>query len=141
MSDSEQPFDQQQSNDWLVATDDERLWAMLAHLCGFLGHSVVLGQYLGPFFIYLYYKEKSRYVAYHALQSLYFQLLLLALFVASGLLSLVTCGVLIPLWIAIAILVGVAAIVCPIIAAYNSYQGKSIEYWLVGAWAREQAGV
>src|SRR5688572_7263396 len=55
-------------------TQDEKLWAMLAHLAGLLGYAVAFGQYIGPLVIYLLYKDKSRFVAFHALQSLYFQL-------------------------------------------------------------------
>ena len=54
---------------------DERTWAMLAHLSillnlvtGFLGPLVALG-------IYLFYKDRSRYVAYQSMQSFVFQLI------------------------------------------------------------------
>jgi uncharacterized Tic20 family protein len=58
-------------------TDEERLWAMLAHLLALLGYVVWLGAYIAPLVIYLVYKDKSQFVAFHALQSLFFQLALL----------------------------------------------------------------
>jgi uncharacterized membrane protein len=48
-------------------TDEERLWAMLAHLLALLGYVVWLGAYIAPLVIYLVYKDKSQFVAFHAL--------------------------------------------------------------------------
>lgn len=57
-----------------LSPSDERTWAMLAHLTvlanlvtGFLGTVAAL-------VIYLVYKERSRYVAYHSMQAFIFQL-------------------------------------------------------------------
>lgn len=141
MSYDDHPSDPIETVDGFTITQDDKLWAMLAHLCGFLGYSVALGQYIGPLIIYMMYKDKSRYVAYHALQSLYFQLGLLLVLVLGGGLAAVTCGVLIPVAIVAAAIVGVATIVCPIIAAINAYNGKPIEYWIVGKLARDQVGL
>ncbi|MGQ9462395.1 MAG: DUF4870 domain-containing protein, partial [Candidatus Fervidibacter sp.] len=58
-------------------SDDERLWAMLAHLLTLVGYIVWLGAYVIPLVIYLAFKNKSPFVAFHALQSLFFQLMLL----------------------------------------------------------------
>jgi uncharacterized Tic20 family protein len=120
----------------LVITQDEKLWAMLAHLAGLLGYAVAFGQYIAPLVIYLIYKDKSRFVAFHALQSLFFQL---GLLVATGLgliITFLTCGVGAVLLIALA----VGAVVYIIIAAIKANQGEWFEYWLVGDWARKTVG-
>ena len=67
----------------LAPTQDERNWAMLAHLTALLtvgaacatsgvGYVVAL---LVPLGMYLYFAGQSRYVAYHALQATVFQAL------------------------------------------------------------------
>jgi uncharacterized Tic20 family protein len=71
---------------------DEKLWGMLAHLLTLLGYVVVVGEYIAPLVIYLVYKDRSRFVAFHALQALFFQLLALAVTIALMLFSVVTLG-------------------------------------------------
>jgi uncharacterized Tic20 family protein len=115
---------------------DEKLWGMLAHLLTLLGYIVTLGQYIAPLVIYLVYKDRSRFVAFHALQALFFQLLALAVSVALVLFSIVTlgCGILlaVPLMIALAI----AVLVYMIIAAIQANNGVWYELPIVGRWAR-----
>jgi hypothetical protein len=68
-----------------VLTADDKLWAMLANLSALAGYVVGFGQYIAPLVIYLVYKDKSKFVAFHALQTLYFQLgLLVIVLVISG---------------------------------------------------------
>lgn len=121
----------------LDVTQEERLWAMLAHLLCYVGYFGVVGQYLAPLVIYLAFKDRSRFVAFHALQSLYFQLALLVVTAVGAALALVTCGLLAP-GIAIA---GVAAVVYSIIAAIQAYDGRLFVYVLVGDAARRQVGI
>jgi uncharacterized Tic20 family protein len=115
---------------------DEKLWGMLAHLLTLLGYVVVVGEYIVPLVIYLVYKDRSRFVAFHALQALFFQLLALAVSVALVLFSIVTlgCGILlaVPLGIALAI----AVLVYMIIAAIQANNGVWYELPIVGRWAR-----
>lgn len=118
-------------------SQDEKLWAMLAHLAGLAGYLGGVLQYVAPLVIYLVYKDKSPFVAFHALQSLYFQLAVLVATVIAGAVALVTCGVgvvLLP-----ALLVG--ALVYVIIAAIKANQGEWFEYWLVGPWAKRTIGL
>ncbi len=58
-----------------LTPDEERQWAMIAHL-GVLVNLVsgVLGPVV-PLAIYMVYKDRSRYVAYQSLQGLIFQLI------------------------------------------------------------------
>jgi uncharacterized membrane protein len=61
-------------------TKDERTMAAVAH-----GLTFVEGGIIGPLILYLVKKDESEFVAFHALQSLYFGLIFLGV-------TLVTCG-------------------------------------------------
>jgi uncharacterized protein len=57
-----------------MSAEDERTWSILAHLSMFLN---LLTGFLGPviaLIIYLVYKDRSQKVAFHALQSMWFQI-------------------------------------------------------------------
>ncbi|MEJ5309898.1 MAG: DUF4870 domain-containing protein [Anaerolineae bacterium] len=126
---------------------DERTWAMLAHLSvllnlvtGFLGVGAAL-------LIYLLYKDRSRYVAYQAMQAFLMQLLFWAgggvligiMWAVVGALSAILVGILL---IPIALLLTPVLLIFPLIAlGYGIYggieasNGKDFRYWLVGDWA------
>jgi uncharacterized Tic20 family protein len=123
---------------------DERQWAMFAHLSillnlvtGFLG-------VVAPLVIYMIYKDRSRYVAYHALQSLIFQLvwwvgsgfLIGAAWAVTGVLSAVLIGLLcIPVALVLS-LIPLAALGYGIYGGVQVSQGRDFKYWLVGDWVR-----
>ncbi len=126
---------------------DERTWAMLAHLSvllnlvtGFLGVGAAL-------LIYLLYKDRSRYVAYQAMQAFICQLLLWAgggvligiMWAIVGALSAILVGILL---IPFALILTPVLLVFPIIAliygiigGIETSKGKDFRYWLVGDWA------
>jgi len=123
---------------------DERTWAMLAHLSillnlvtGFLGPLAALG-------IYLFYKDRSRYVAYQSMQSFVFQLIWWVgagvvaglAWLISGLLTVVIIGCCVmPIALAIT-LIPLAALVYGVVGAIETNQGKDFKYWLIGDWVR-----
>ncbi|MGI9050677.1 MAG: DUF4870 domain-containing protein [Rubrobacteraceae bacterium] len=79
----------------MLAERDERIWSALAHA------SVVLWPFTGflpvaPLLIWLVYKDRSSRVGFHALQSLWYQVAWLVIFVLAGLLG-TTVGVLLTL--------------------------------------------
>jgi uncharacterized Tic20 family protein len=113
-------------------TPEERTWAMLAHLSALLGYVVVLGQYIAPLVIYLVYRERSRFVAFHALQALYFQLALLLLWIVVFVATLVTCG----LGAIFAVVPIVLNLVFVLMAAIRANSGEWYELPLVGAMVR-----
>jgi uncharacterized Tic20 family protein len=127
-----------------MSNADERTWAMLAHL------SVLVNLFtgvLGPvvaLIIYLMYANRSRYVAYHAMQSFLFQLVVWygigVIWGVTGLLSALVIGiVLIPLACVLTpiLLVGMAiAPIYGILGAVETSQGKDFQYWWVGSWVR-----
>ncbi len=128
----------------LTTTSEERNWAMAAHLSSLI--NLVTG-ILGPVVagvIYLSYKDRSRYIAYHALQSLILQLivwvggglLVTITWTVTGLLSLVVIGLcLIPFAILISLL-PVIAPVYAVVGAIQTSQGADFRYWLIGDWVR-----
>ena len=62
------------------ASYDDRLWALLAHLLAFVV------PVFGSLVVYLIKKDQSRFVAYHAMQAVVWQL---AVYIVSGF----TCGI------------------------------------------------
>jgi uncharacterized membrane protein len=86
--------------------------------------------------IYLVYKDRSQFVAFHALQALFFQLLALAVAIALMLFSIVTLGLGVLLAVPLAIALAIAVLVYTIIAAIQANNGVWYELPIVGRWAR-----
>jgi len=126
---------------------DERTWAMLAHLSvllnlvtGFLGVGAAL-------LIYLIYKDRSRYVAYQAMQAFLFQLLFWAgggvligvMWAIVGALSAILVGILlIPIALLLTpvfLILPLVALVYGVIGSIETSNGKDFRYWLVSDWA------
>jgi uncharacterized Tic20 family protein len=127
-----------------LSPSDERTWAMIAHLSVLL--NLVTG-FLGPvaaLVIYLAYRERSRYVAYQAMQSFVFQLVFWvgagflagAAWVISGLLAVILIGCLLMPFALLISLVPIAALVYGVYAAIQCNAGQDFRYWLVGDWVR-----
>lgn len=131
-----------------MSATEERTWSMLAHLSvltnlvtGFLGPVVAL-------VIYLMFRDRSRYVAYHALQSMIFQLiwwggggiLIGVMWAIVGALSAIIVGiVLIPIACVatpLLLLMPLVALVYGTIGGIQTSQGDDFSYWLVGDWVR-----
>lgn len=128
-----------------LSASDERTWAMLAHLSVLLNLVTGFLGIVAAFIIYLVYKDRSRYVAYHSLQATIFQLItwigggiLAAIaWTVSGILAAVLIGcLLMPLALAISLL-PVAGLVYGVIGAIETNQGRDFKYWLVGDWVRD----
>lgn len=127
-----------------LSASDERTWAMVAHLSVLL--NLVTGA-LGPvvpLIIYFIFKDRSRYVAYHSLQSFLMQLLLWvgggalvgAAWAGTALLSAIFIGLLcIPIACVITVL-PLIALGYGVWAAVETSQGKDFKYWLIGDWVR-----
>jgi len=126
---------------------DERTWAMVAHLSvllnlvtGFLGVAAALA-------IYLVYKDRSRYVAYQAMQAFLFQLIFWAgggliigiMWAVVGALSAIFIGIfLIPFALILTfvfLLFPVLAMVYGIIGGIRCSSGEDFRYWLISDWA------
>jgi uncharacterized Tic20 family protein len=126
-----------------LAPGDERTWAMMSHLSVLLNLVTGFGGPIAALVIYLVYKERSRMVAYHALQSRVLQLLLwgggaLAAFswAVSGALTAVLIGLLCMPLACIFSLFPLGGLIYGIIGAVQVNQGQDFKYWLVGDWMR-----
>ena len=127
-----------------MSQSDERTWAMLAHL------SVLVNLFtgvLGPvvaLIIYLMFANRSKYVAYHAMQSFLFQLVVWygigVMWGVVGLLSAILIGVvLIPFACILTPILLLGMAIAPIYGiwgAIQTSQGQDFQYWWVGSWVR-----
>jgi uncharacterized Tic20 family protein len=127
---------------------EESTWSLLAHLSVLLNLVTGFAGPIAALVIYLIYKDRSRKVAYHALQAMVFQLiwwyggglLIGAMWATVGVLSAILIGIiLIPFAIVMTLVLAclpVGAVVYGIIGAIRVYQGQDFKYWLVGDWVR-----
>jgi len=131
-----------------LSATEERTWSVLAHLSVLLNLVTGFAGPIAALVIYLVYKDRSRKVAYHALQALIFQLiwwyggglLIGAMWATVGLLSAILIGIiLIPIAIIMTLVLAalpVGAVIYGIIGAFQVNQDADFKYWLVGDWVR-----
>ena len=131
-----------------LSPQEERQWAMLAHLSVLLNLITGFLGVLAPLVMYMIYKDRSRYVAYQSLQSLVMQLIWWVgggiltgiAWAITGVLSAVVIGILcIPFALIISVM-PLAAIIYGIIAGVQTSQGRDFKYWLIGDWLRGTLG-
>ena len=113
----------------LQSAGDERAWGALAHLSIFV--NLVTG-FLGPvaaLVIWLVYREKSREVSFHALQSMWYQIawvvILTAGWAITGILTLIIIGFLLMPFMA---LLTIVPFVHSAYAAYRVSKGHEFRY-------------
>ena len=99
-------------------TRDERNVAMLAHLCGFAGLIVPLGNIIAPLIIWLLHRDKSEFIADQALESLNFNITIILAGIACGLLIFVGIGILLGLAL------GIVWIIGTVLAAVRASEGQ-----------------
>lgn len=103
-------------------SDEERTWAIVAHLAAFAGFVIPFGNIVGPLAVYLVKGEEGQFVEDNAKQSLNFQISMTIYTIVAGILTIVLIGFLLLLIIAIAWLVLV------IIAAMRASDRETYEY-------------
>src|SRR5215210_4682416 len=113
----------------VIGSQEERTWSVLSHLSMFLN---LLTGFLGPvaaLIIWLVYKDRSREVAFHALQSMWYQigwLVILAVgWTVTGLLTMILIGFLL---IPVMAVVSVVPFVHATYAAYKAGKGDEYRY-------------
>jgi uncharacterized Tic20 family protein len=99
---------------------NDRLWSVLCHLSYFFG--LALLSFLFPMTVYLVMRTDSPYVTHHAKEALNFHLSLLVYAICCIPLCFLVVGI--PLLVAI----GVAGIVCSIVAAVKASDGVYYQY-------------
>ena len=112
-----------------MSAQDERTWSVLAHLSMFLN---LLTGFLGPvaaLIVYLVYRDRSPRVAFHALQSMWYQIGWLVIVAVGWILTTFLMVVLVGfLLIPVMIVVSVLPFVHAGYAAYKVSQGADYRY-------------
>lgn len=119
-------------------TSEEKQLAMVSHI-GPLVVSFLTGGSLGwvvPLVLYLTKKDGSKFIGFHALQSLVFQIIFAVSAVVLGLAGFVTCGI---TWLLLGV-VWVASLVFQIIAAIRANEGQWYALPIAGDFARKTIG-
>lgn len=134
-----------QSSPEKMPASEERTWAMLAHLSVLLNLVTGFVGGLAAIVIYFVYKDRSRLVAYHAMQSFVFQAItwigagmLAGLFIGLGsafAILIVPLLCLIPGFLSLLLLP--ASLIYGIIGAVQVNNGEDFRYWQVGDWVRD----
>ncbi len=127
-----------------LSPQDEKTWAMLAHLSTLLNLVTGFLGLLAAIIIYFVFRDRSKYVAYQSLQSFLMQLLgwvvagtvVGAVWAITGVLSAIIVGLcLIPFAILFSF-IPLATIVYGIIGGIKCNNGEDFRYWLIGDWVR-----
>jgi len=115
-----------------MSAQDERTWSMLAHLSILLSLITGIGGPLAALVIWLVYKDKSQRVAFHALQSFWYQIVWIVILAVgwtiTGILILVIIGLLL---VPVMALVSLVPFVHQCYAAYKVYQGVDYRYPII----------
>ena len=101
--------------------EQERLWAMLAHLLSFVAAYIALG-FVAPLVVLLVFGPRSAYVRAQAVESLNFNLSWLLYAIVGGILLIVGIGLL------ILIALGIAYVVLIVIASIRANNGELFRY-------------
>lgn len=100
------------------ATSEEKTMSILAHIL-----SIVPGiGIIAPLVIYLVKKNESSFVAYHARESLNFQITVILMYIVSAILMIILVGIL------MMVAVGIVNVVLVIIATIRASEGKWYRY-------------
>lgn len=115
------------------STEDERLWAMIAHLSALLGGLVTgavggWGFFIGPLVVWLVKKDTMPFVDDQAKEALNFNITVSALFLILLAFTVMTLGIGILITGPIMFIVGIAALVFIIIAAIKAKEGVRYRY-------------
>ncbi len=115
-----------------MSAQDERTWSMLAHLSVLLNILTGIGGPIAALVIWLVYRDRSRRVSFHALQSLWYQVawavILFVGWFVTGILSIIFIGLLL---IPIMLIATLVPFVHQCYAAYKVYQGVDYRYPII----------
>lgn len=114
-------------------SQEERQWAMFAHLSALLGGLLTSaiggwGFFLGPLVIWLMKKDTMPFVADQAKEALNFNITVSAIFVILLILSFLTLGLGFLITVPIMLVIGLAALVLIIMAAIKANEGVAYRY-------------
>jgi uncharacterized Tic20 family protein len=117
-----------------LPSQEERTWALVAHLSVLIGGLVTygwaasFGSFLGPLIVWLVKRDTMPFVADQAKEALNFGITLTILCVALLMLTILSLGIGAILTIPLFLLIGVVALVLVIIAAIKANEGVAYRY-------------
>jgi uncharacterized Tic20 family protein len=115
-----------------MSAQDERTWSMLAHLSVLLNLITGIGGPIAALIIWLVYRDKSQRVAFHALQSLWYQIAWIVIlsvgWIVTGILMFVLIGFLL---IPVMLLASLVPFIHQCYAAYKVNQGVDYRYPII----------
>ena len=103
------------ANDW-NPTQDEKTLALISHI------GTMVSSFLVPLVIWLTQKEKSDYVAYHAKESLNFQITMAIILIGSAVLTFIIIGIF------LLIAASIFNLVMVVIATIKASEGEAYQY-------------
>lgn len=107
-----------------MTTDNDRNLAVITHLLGIFGAFTLYLGWAPALVIWLIHKDKNPYLEEHCIEALNFQISALLAQVIVSFITLISCGLLVPLML----VVPIAIIVCSIIAALQAQKGEMYRY-------------
>ena len=115
-----------------MSAQDEQTWSMLSHLSVLLSLVTGIGGPIAALVIWLVYKDRSQRVAFHALQSLWYQVAWIVIlsvgWMLTGILSLIFIGLLL---IPVMLIATIVPLVHQCYAAYKVNQGVDYRYPII----------
>ena len=117
-----------------IPPQDERQWAMFAHLSALLGGIVTsgwagsIGCFIGPLVIWLVKKDTLPFVDDQGKEALNFNITVGIVFLCLFLLSIMTLGLGLIITVPLMVIVGIAWLVLTIIAAMKANEGVAYRY-------------
>jgi uncharacterized Tic20 family protein len=125
-----------------MSAQDERTWSILAHLSILLDLITAIGGPLAAFIIWLVYKDRSQKVAFHALQSLWYQVAWIVILTVGWLITYVLMLALIGfLLVPVMAIVSVVPFVHQCYAAYRVSQGVEYRYPIIAGMVDDERRV
>ena len=115
-----------------MSAQDERTWSILAHLSILLDLITAIGGPVAALIIWLVYKDRSQKVAFHALQSLWYQVAWIVILGVGWFITYILMFVLIGfLLVPVMAIVSVVPFVHQCYAAYKVGQGIDYRYPII----------
>ena len=117
-----------------IPPQDERQWAMFAHLSALLGGIVTsgwagsIGCFIGPLIIWLVKKDTMPFVDDQGKEALNFNITVGIVFLCLFLLSIMTLGLGLIITVPLMVIVGITWLVLTIIAAIKANEGVAYRY-------------
>jgi uncharacterized Tic20 family protein len=111
----------------MMTPTEERNWAMAAHYGAIIAAVVALA-FLAPLGVLLFFGPRSEFVRRHATESLNFQISLLIYLAIGFVLSVLTLGIGLLIFIPVAAVAGVLVLIAMILATMAASRGEPYRY-------------